>query len=285
MGNNNYVNQQRLENIKSLKPMLASLRTISLSNWRLALKKLQYLEAYMQEFNLLADDFSKIYLNQGSKPETEPVTFILGSTRGLCGGFNRDLVDFFDKQPEDNQLSSSRTMLFGEKLKTLFTRRHIDYSMFFEYPKINALNFQYISDMLAKIGFPESHKNLKLVYNAYSGAGKFRPVVRDFVLSQNSIEMKKDVQSDEILIDSDPKELIAFINKYIFTISIYKAFLSSLAAEHSSRFQIMDNAITNTDDLVQELTIMVQIERRKKVTSEMQELSIGAGLLKKTTSN
>jgi ATP synthase F1 gamma subunit len=275
----NYANQQRLENIKALKPMLASLRTISLSNWKSALKKSRSLEKYLREFNAAVGGIAAKPADAEQQTAEDAIVVLLGSSRGLCGGFNRDLLAFYEEQSAFFPAAPSRTILFGERLKTLYIQKFEGEPILMKYPKINELQYSTVKILINEIKKVAPTQAITIVYNAYSGAGKFHPGLQSF---NRTIEItspdKKDLP-DNLIIDSDIDDLIEFVNEHSFINSIYRTFLSSLAAEHSARFQIMESAITNIDNLIQELTIMVQVERRRKVTSEMRELSIGAGLL------
>ncbi len=60
---------------------------------------------------------------------------------------------------------------------------------------------------------------------------------------------------------------------------LYGLLLDSAAAEHSTRYQLMESATQNAERLISELTRVVQTGRQKEITQEMQELAAGAGLI------
>jgi F-type H+-transporting ATPase subunit gamma len=64
----------------------------------------------------------------------------------------------------------------------------------------------------------------------------------------------------------------------IVTIGFYERLLESAAAEHSSRFQLMEDATRNADRLIEEVTQNIQQANKQAITQEMQELAAGAGL-------
>jgi F0F1-type ATP synthase gamma subunit len=55
--------------------------------------------------------------------------------------------------------------------------------------------------------------------------------------------------------------------------------LKSAAAEHAARFNLMEEAKENADDIIEELRQVINTERKRKITQQMQELAAGAGLL------
>ena len=283
MERNYHFIKQRLDNIKSIKPLLMSLRTISLSNWKMALKKLEHLNTYMQSMdgmlnNILQKD------QQSSNPSfnNNNVMLVLGSSRGLCGGYNRDLLYSYQTFRNENPDLEIKSYLFGEKMKKLFVKNNLLFEKVYSYPKISSMNFVFVTSLLAQLTQPNSFPTIYLAYNTYMGSGKYKPAIQKVNMADLSVIAVDDLPHNNFLIDTDFNELVAHIQKHDFLIAIYRAFISAFASEHSTRFQIMENSISNTDKLVQELTIMVQVERQKKVTSEMRELSISAGLLNKT---
>jgi F0F1-type ATP synthase gamma subunit len=85
-----------------------------------------------------------------------------------------------------------------------------------------------------------------LIYNAYHGTARCEPTV---VLEQ------------------------------LAAVSLYGLLLESAAAEHSTRFQLLEGATQNAERLIAELTLAIQTARQQAVTREMQELAAGAGLI------
>jgi F-type H+-transporting ATPase subunit gamma len=275
MEKNYHFIQQRLENLKAIKPMLMSLRTISLSSWRLSLKKIENLKAYRQEIDSIAEQVGVLPVAQANPENPKSCLIILGSTRGLCGGFNRDLFTAYKEHASELD-QTTEILLFGEKIGKTFSSQHTAYHQVLDYPKINQVNFQFINRLFSTL--LSDNPLCRILYNQYQGSGRYTAVLRTIPVSQSTNFKAVDHRSD-LIIDTDPQILADYLFHESNLLGIYESFLSSLAAEHSFRFQIMENAITNTDDLIQELGLMVQVERQRKITSEMRELSISAGLL------
>ena len=275
MEKNYHFIKQRLENLKTIKPMLMSLRTISLSSWRLSLRRLDDLKSYRRDITSVAAQVGALPAPQTNGEETESCLIILGSTRGLCGGFNRDLLEFFKEHAVEMD-GTTEIILFGEKIGKLFNRDHIAYQHSIEYPKINRLDFQFIAQLVANLSC--NTKPCRILYNSYHGSGQYQPALRMVNWSHNPAPKSAETNQN-LIFDTNPLIISEYLSRQINLMEIYESLLSSLAAEHSFRFQLMENAISNTDKLIQELGLMVQVERQKKITSEMRELSISAGLL------
>jgi F-type H+-transporting ATPase subunit gamma len=276
MERNYHFIKQRLANLKSIKPMLMSLRTISLSGWRLALKKMENLKAYQREMAAIGAQIGALPEDtRAADPQTGSCLLVLGSTRGLCGGFNRDLFTFFEDHSAEFA-HTSEILLFGEKMGKIFHNHHVAFDHQLDYPRVNQLDFRFVSDLIAE--YASTSKACQILYNSYHGSGQYQPAFRTIRWDHNPDRNKLSAVFN-LIIDTDPLQLSEYLQRQNNLMEIYRIFLSSLAAEHSLRFQLMENAITNTDNLIRELGLMVQVERQKKITSEMRELSISAGLL------
>ena len=55
--------------------------------------------------------------------------------------------------------------------------------------------------------------------------------------------------------------------------------IEAALTEHATRYQLMESATQNADDLIEALMLIVQSARRQAITREMQELAVSAGLL------
>lgn len=280
MEKNFHLVEQRLENIKTIKPLLMSLRTISLSSWKLSLNKLSYLDKFHTDLDNALGDVFKLETPEAKALEAEKMMLVLGSSRGLCGSFNRDLFDHLKYYLSEHPKTEIKFVIFGEKIKKLFVKNEIDFYKYFEYPKASILNYQYTNQVLNQIFGSDPLQPLLLLYNSYQGSSKYQATIQQ-VLPAAAIEQSEKSDLENFIIDGDFDDLIEYRQKQEYLMAIYKAFLSSFAAEHSRRFQIMESSLSNMDKLIQELTISVQVERQKRVTSEMRELSISAGLLDK----
>jgi F-type H+-transporting ATPase subunit gamma len=80
-------------------------------------------------------------------------------------------------------------------------------------------------------------------------------------------------------LDTDPNELTMLMIHQLAVLDLYRILLYSSIAEHTARYQLMEEASSNADQLIEELSQDVQAARRQAITQEMEELAVGAGLL------
>jgi F-type H+-transporting ATPase subunit gamma len=276
--------KNRLENINAIQPLLEALRTISLSNWRFSLKKLAlaklYLKSFFEIYNELATNHN---VNQQKKPETgnqNRIVLAVGSNRGLCGNFNRDIAENL-KQLVFGNSESYQVVVVGERLGKIIERKNIPFNRYLPFPNAAELTPDYARVIANQIGLSGNNPNIVLLFNAYRGAGKYQTIQSPIFPNEFLKISSRGKSLDEFIFDTPVEEIISLLQEDLNYLSIYYAFLLSAAAEHSNRFQLMENASKNADHLSDELFLEVQALRRQKITEEMQELAVGAGLLNK----
>ena len=276
--------KNRLENINAIQPLLEALRTISLSNWRFSLKKLEfakkYLKSLLEIYNELA---SKHHVSKEEKPKAgnqNQMILAVGSNRGLCGNFNRDIAENL-KQLIAGNSEKYQIVVVGERLRKIIERRNILFDRYFPFPNAADLTPDYARAIANQISPSGNINEILLLFNSYHGAGKYQ-TLRSPIFPNEFLKFSTKGKSLEgFIFDTPEEEIFSLLNEDLHYLSIYYAFLLSAAAEHSNRFQLMENASTNADHLSDELFLEVQALRRQKITEEMQELAVGAGLLNK----
>ena len=92
-------------------------------------------------------------------------------------------------------------------------------------------------------------------------------------------EEEEEVPFPEPIVEGDPELIFEKIDSHIIAIQFYRLILDTVAAENLFRFRLLEEAKENTSNLLEELTLEVQANRRKEITQQLQELLVGSGML------
>lgn len=271
----------RLENIHSIEPLLTALRTISLANWRQAINKQESLKVYISELIGIYRYLDQRYQKKNSIGiEAPEVIFVIGSNRGLCANFNRDIARVTTEHMSLPTNSQSKIIIIGDRLRKIFHRQHIRYHEYYDCQYPSSINYSQINELAKQYIFTEASFRVSVIYNNYQGYAPYNTVKKSiFPYSLNrSSKLLEDPK--EYILDTYPNEMMSYLERQLSLLSFYSAYLSSAAAEHSTRYQLMESASKNADRLSEELEIEIHFHLRQKITSDMRELAIGAGLLK-----
>jgi len=281
--------QARLQNISIVKPLLEALKTISLGSWQTALRFSRTSEEYRTRLEQLMLQVVPRLSTNNPLPQIETqlparILVVIGSERGLCGNFNKTLAQYTASYMTELSHLTEKVELhvFGNALGRACRHEFQDRWTFIQHtmPGVapskmaGELNNQWLDGYdLGKID------QVEIIYNQSIRAGRHKTVrIKQLPPTLPEMDFREPPWPDAIL-DTSSSVLFLELLRQLLALDLYRVFLSSAIAEHSERYQLMEQATKNANDLIEELTQDVQAARRQTITNEMEELAAGAGLL------
>ena len=297
--------QARLQNIRSVQPILSALHTISLGSWQAALNRQGWVRRYIEHLETLLPQVtahlpsSLSVPRRGGKMKGRGVAaLVIGSERGLCGRFNAAVVERAEAYLAD-QAATVELMALGGRVRRIL-ERHGHQLAWSGALSITALPpFELASHLSRRWLARYEARDLDavdLIYNAYRGLGSYEPVVMRLIPPSPPLSLPRlsrasnrrfaprdagGMKGGEIptIIETDPLSLYTHVIEQWTTTRLYELLLESATAEHSTRYELMGAATQNADRLIDELTLAIQTTRQQAITQEMQELAAGAGMI------
>lgn len=288
--------QNRLDNIRGVEPILGALRTISMGSRQSVLKQKGHSNSYMQRLMSILSylksliDQKSIDLRQGGSRSDEQervhLALVIGTERGLCGRFNHAIsakaLEFFQENSEAGK--KVEFWILGSRLLRKISKQNLpitrtDRISITAKPSFH-LAVEYARIWLDRFEDGEIEK-ASVIYNTSGSMGTYTPSILQVI--PYTIPVGNDQSLQEAwpppIIETDPLGLFSHILMQIVNIQIYNCLLESAAAEHSTRFHILEDATQNAQNLIEELNREVLAARRQSITREMQTLAAGAGLV------
>ena len=224
---------------------------------------------------------------EGRKVEILVVT----SDRGLCGGFNGNIVRKsaeFVRQCEAQGLTVNLSIV-GRKGRDYFRRR--TWTIRQEWTGVfDKLSFEHAIDIggdLTENFVKGTFDELYVVYNEFKSAIQQRVIVEklfpidaetEFVATQS--EAYESALGGSYLYEPDEGELLSALVPKHFQIQAYRILLESAAAEHGARMAAMDGATRNAGQLIKKVTLYYNKTRQAAITKELMDIVGGAEALK-----
>jgi F-type H+-transporting ATPase subunit gamma len=294
--------QARLENIRSVQPILSALHTISLGSWQAALNQRGRVQGYVERLEALLPSVMAHLPSPLSPPRRRggwsrrgnaastggakiTAVLVIGSERGLCGRFNSAIVEraeaYLAEQETDVEL-----MALGSRVRRILERRghQLAWSGALSITALPSLELA--RDLCCRwLARYEEHglDAVDLIYNAYRGLGSYEPTVTRLIPPSPPFTPPASGghRGGEIpvIIETDPLSLYTRVIEQLTATRLYELLLESASAEHAARYELMGAATQNTDRLIAELTLAIQTARQQAITREMQELAAGAGMI------
>jgi F-type H+-transporting ATPase subunit gamma len=285
--------QNRLSNIRSVQPLLGALRTISLGSWQSSLKRQQNMKIYRRQFSVMLAALAPIIaarkdeipggLNWVSTGQQRRVAILIGSERGLVGRFNNAVLEHAQQYLELQRQAGRQVQLWvlGSRPRRVLERRQQQIDWFQPLTTTALPSYEQAFAVVRRSTNLYQSGQIDIVdilLNTYRSAGVYRPGTVRLIPPQIEFDEENTSQFYPPIIETDPFQLYSRIVEQLVAIGFYERLLESTAAEHSSRFQLMEDATRNADRLIEEVTLSIQQANKQAITQEMQELAAGAGL-------
>ncbi|MEX2585119.1 MAG: ATP synthase F1 subunit gamma [Balneolaceae bacterium] len=226
-------------------------------------------------------------------PETVDriLLIIVGSDRGLCGGFNNNLFKVVESELRgrwSEKLASNSVDLIcvGKKANAYFRKRN--YSVVEGHPGFfDQLNFPDTSVIMegARDQFVSGiYDQVHIAYNEFKSVISQNRLVRK-VLPVDPVELVKEHSGDDsvsvndYLYEPDSAAILDRLLPLHLNMELWGAVLESNAAEQGARMAAMDNATENAKELEEDLRLSYNQARQSAITTEISEIVSGAQAL------
>jgi len=281
--------KKRITSVKSTQKITKAMKMVAASKLRKAQENAEKGRPYSDKMNNIilnlsiniTDKENSPKLLVGSGEDKVHLCVVMTSDRGLCGGFNTNIIKkaklFFQKVLDEGK--SLKIITVGSKgndqLKRAYKENIIEKISFKESKYVNYFD----ADKVGKIIIDKFEKKefdvCTIFYN------QFKNVITQIPQEQQIIPLKaseSEGSSSEDNYEFEPEEdeiLSNLLPKNIST-QIFKAMLENSASEQGSRMSAMDNATRNAGEMVDKLTIQYNRSRQAAITKELIEIISGA---------
>ena len=289
--------EARLSNLEAIEPLLGSLRVLSLSTMQMAMNRQASLSAYAERFALVAAQVRHAIGDKLPTPKTPErfdykpvgqtqVLAVLGSSRGICGQYNKQLARLAAESLEGKEGKPPQVLAFGIRAQRALAQEGIS----FDARETLGLGSQPNYDLAGQLmrswdaGF-ESGTLTKVEIVSFRKnptRANYDPTLTTLLpaySSESPIAEVGELPWPPPVIEGDPKVMLEQIDSHLLAIRFYQLILDAIAAENLYRFRLLEEAKENTSDLLEELELTIQAERRKEITQQLQELLVGSGML------
>ena len=214
------------------------------------------------------------YLKESDSPKKAVI--VITSNRGLAGGYNMNIVKLVTR---DESLPKEDVYVYaiGNKGKDALAKA--GYEIKGDYPDVmEAPNYRDAMDlcnMLLEAFEKGEIGEIYLAYTAFKNTVSHVPTLRKLLPVE-----KQDVEEEEstALMNFEPQDeeaLDMIIPKYVASL-IYGGLVEALASENGARMQAMDNATSNAEEMISDLTLKYNRARQGSITQELTEIIAGA---------
>ena len=297
--------RNRIESVENTKQVTRAMKMVAAAKLRRAQERIFQTRPYAYKIREITEHL-KDELDPTAHPFFEEpderegtLVIVITADRGLCGAFNSNVIKRAETLIED-ELAEAREddelflMCVGRKGHEHFDRR--DHRLVGDYRNIfDDLSFvvakQVVDDAIQ--GVQQGLWNdVRLVYNEFKNTisqnrivepllpipeERFEtPVMRE---EKGVVPLPENGQAIDYIFEPGATGILdELVPRYLYY-QMWRALLESNAAEQGARMVAMDNATSNAEELIEDLTLEYNRARQSAITMEILDITSGAEAL------
>jgi len=281
--------KKRIASVKSTQKITKAMKMVAAAKLRRAQESAEKGRPYSEKMNNIilnlssgiSDKESAPKLLSGSGNDKVHLCVVMTSDRGLCGGFNSNIIkkakSYFAKLVEEGK--DLKIITVGSKgndqLKRAYGDKIIANISFKESKHANYFDAEKVGKMVIEKFEAEEFDVCTIFYNQFKNVITQIPQAQQ-IIPLNVENSEEDKSEDSYEFEPDEDEILSNLLPKNISTQIFKAMLENSASEQGSRMSAMDNATRNAGEMVDKLTIEYNRSRQAAITKELIEIISGA---------
>ena len=280
--------KKRIASVKSTQKITKAMKMVAAAKLRRAQESAERGRPYSEKMNNvilnlsngISDKDNAPKLLSGSGKEQIHLCVVMTSDRGLCGGFNANIIKkaksyFVKLNKEGKELKIITVGSKGnDQLKRVYGNKIIENISFKNSKNANYFDAEKVGKIIIEKFQKEEFDICTIFYNQFKNVITQIPQAQQIIPLNNEGEESSSEESYEFEPDED--EILSNLLPKNISTQIFKAMLENSASEQGSRMSAMDNATRNAGEMVDKLTIEYNRSRQAAITKELIEIISGA---------
>lgn len=275
--------RRRIRSVRNMQQITKAMKMVAAAKLRKAQEKVIAARPYARQLHDVLTRLAQVQTEgEVIHPllEKRPVHrvgyIIITSDRGLCGGYNANLIRSTNSIiAEDSR--DAKLVVVGRKGRDFYRRGKVEILAEFVGLGDSPSYAQAKEISQEVIGLYESGEldEVNLVYNEFINAISQRPTQIKIL----PIEQPKQELGKEYIFEPSPKEILTtLLPKYVET-QVFRTLLEGKASEMGAKMTAMGSATDNAKELIDRLTLQMNRARQAAITKEISEIVGGAAAL------
>ena len=286
----------KIKGVKKTKQITKAMNMVATSRLRGAQQNMDAFRPYASKFAEVLGSLAEKAGEEASpllvpKESVKKIHVVLcTSDRGLCGGFNLNLIEKAEALMESRageEVAFSFTY-FGKKGRDWGRKNKLEKVE--EYLGVVGTKFDF--SVASKSGrrmvdgfLSDAYDEVYVVYSKFMGMGKQVPTVQQLlpippIESAEAEDAGNKPFLAEHICEPSAEELLGELLPRNVYVQIFSALLETSTSEHAARMMAMDNATKACNDMIENLTLAYNKARQSAITADLMDIVGGAEALK-----
>ncbi len=284
----------RITSVNSTMQITSAMKMVSAAKLKRAQDSITQMRPYAAKVKQMMGNLTETMLEMENpyateRPANKVLVIPINSNRGLCGGFNANIIKEVarlsagelagkevtiypigkkasDSYKKDSRLCSSDAFMNLEEAYAIFDDMN--------YQKAADI-FQPAMDAFANGEFDE----VRIIYNQFKNAATQIVTTETLLPIKAEEATETESENNDYIFQPGKEELLEVLIPNALRTAFYKGLKDSLASEHGARMTAMHKATDNASDLLGDLKLTYNKARQTAITTEILEIVGGAEAL------
>ncbi len=289
--------QNKIAAVKKTKQITKAMNMVATSRLRGAQTNMENFRPYAAKFTEVLGSLAEKSGDEASpllmpREDVKKIHIVLcTSDRGLCGGFNVNLIDktiafIKEKAGADIELSFTN---FGRRGRDWCRKEN--YAIADEHIGVVGTNIEFsVSATAGRLmvdGFLQGdYDEVHVIFSEFLSMARQVPTIKQLIpippietAVEEATEASGEYQAEHIC-EPSPESLLGELLPRNVNVQLHSALLETSTSEHAARMAAMDNATKACNDLIENLTLLYNKARQAAITAELMDIVGGAEALK-----
>lgn len=279
--------RNRIKSTQSTQQITKAMKMVSAAKLRRAQDAITQMRPYARKLqDMLSNIIGSLEGDMNlALAETRPVTnvllIVITSDRGLCGGYNANLVKLAKATIAEKYPTQKITIWnIGKKGYESLSKAGFNTNADFKdiFLSLSFKNVQVAAKAAMDAFANKEFDAIEIIYSEFKNAATQEFKAEAF-LPIPKIAKKENQKKTDFIFEPHKETLVAELMPKILNTQLFKAVLDANASEHGARMTAMDKASENANELLKSLKISYNRARQAAITTELTEIVSGAAAL------
>ena len=278
--------RSRISSVGSTMQITSAMKMVSAAKLKRAQDAVTQMRPYSNKLTeLLVNLSSTLDSSEGgvyseNRDQKKILLVTITSNRGLCGGFNANIIKKAKYLMEaDYKNIETDVLSIGKKSTEHFEKNGYNVISSHDglYSDLTFENTSEISQIIMDSFTNKDYDKIILLYN------QFKNAATQIVMNEQFLPIKSPEETEtkvgDYIFEPNQKDIVDQLIPKSLKTQLFKAVLDSHASEHGARMTAMHKATDNAGEIKKELTLQYNKARQAAITGEILEIVGGAEAL------
>ena len=278
--------RDRIKSVKSIEQVTNAMKMVAAAKMRRAQENMEKTRPYSSRLaemleSLIPEIDRSLMPELNVRPVERTMFMVITADRGMAGAFNHNVLREAHQAIDAVGKENADIYCIGKKACGYFKNRN--YPIALEVKEFwNALSYEHAMKFGAEIVsryVKGQVDQVQVIYNRFVNVAHQEIRSETFLPMSYDPEKKDASYRPERLFEPSKEAVVkSIIPRYLNT-QIWQFLLESYASEQAARMVAMENATSNAQDMIKDLTLQFNKARQTAITTEMLEIVSGAEAL------